>query len=91
MGRATTPRKQALALIEQYGAELLIDQSGPHELWGSVWSPAGSVFVATGCHVIALGFRTNRPAGWKALCDDLRYGIEACAAVDCDTCTPSND
>ena len=80
-----TVRARALAAIAEHGAELF-DDSGPGELIGSVWLPAGLVWRATGCHVIALGFRTDRAAGWAYLLDDLHRGVEPCRQPGCETC-----
>lgn len=81
-----TARQEALALIAAYGAQL-IDMSGPGQLIANVDSPAGRVWQATGCHLIAVGYLTDRPAGWRSLLQDLRRGVDACTDPGCDYCT----
>jgi hypothetical protein len=79
-----TPRQRCLRLIEEYGGDFQEwDSDG---LEGDVWSPKGVVWAATDCHTIAVSFYTDRPAGWKALLEDLEQGVVPCEQPDCDTC-----
>ena len=82
-----TPRQECLAIIAEHGAELF-DIGTRAQLLGSVWTPPGLVWYATGCHVISLGYHTDRSDGWVELLADLRKGTDRCDQPDCDTCTP---
>lgn len=85
--RSLSPRQEALALIAQYRADFN-DWGGHDELCGDVWSPFGIVWKATGSHCIALNYKTNRPAGWRFLVEDLRAGVEPCTTPACEGCQP---
>ena len=83
-----TARPEALALIAAYGAELIDMSTGRDQLVANVDSPAGKVWQASGCHLIAVGYLTDRPAGWRHLLEDLRAGLDDCTTTDCEYCTP---
>lgn len=81
-----TPKQEALTLISQYGAELQDLSRDRFGLDVNVWLPAGLVWEASACHVISVCFYTDRPAGWRALLQDLRAGVTPCCQSDCETC-----
>ena len=79
-------RQQALALIEQAGAEF--DEWDDDGLQGAVYAPAGVMWRTTQCHTIAVSFYTDRPAGWRWLAAELAAGTEPCDDSGCNICTP---
>ena len=80
-----TPRQAVLAAVEQVGGEFG-DWSGPGEFRADAWTPPGLVWVASGCHVVAWEFYSDRPAGWRAALDDVRAGVRPCDQTPCDVC-----
>jgi hypothetical protein len=75
-----------LALIAAFQGTLDEHDGGPGELHASVWSPSGRVWRATNCHLVAIGYRTDRTAGWRALVADLEKGLDLCTDPKCDVC-----
>lgn len=79
-----TARADALRLIEEAG--------GTFEEWGDSRELRGSadldsaVWKATGTHSLAVEFYSDRPAGWRALLEDVQKGTEPCTDDLCDWC-----
>ena len=80
-----TPKQQAERILEEVGADVL-DMSNHGQLVLSCWTPVGVAWKATGCHNLAIHFYDDRPAGWRALLEDLKAGTEPCTNDSCDTC-----
>lgn len=79
-----TPRQKALRLIKEYGGDF--NEWDSDGLEGDIWSPKGLVWSATDTHCLVISFYTDRPAGWKALLEDLELGVEPCTTPDCEGC-----
>lgn len=84
MSRAAVHR-----LVAQHDAELFDDTNA--WFYVTVWTPPGFVWVATGCHVIAVRNYTSRPDGWKALLVDMRDGTRPCDTDDCENCDEESE
>lgn len=78
-------RQRALSIIGNLGGEWF-EYGGMKELIGSVYSPAGYIWIATGCHVISVSYLSDRRAGWKALLDDVVLGVKTCDNPECEYC-----
>lgn len=80
-----TARQEVLQRIDDLGLEL-DDYGERDEFLATISAPPGVTFVASGCHVLAFGFLSDRPAGWRAALDDLQHGVEPCDQQPCDVC-----
>jgi hypothetical protein len=80
-----TPRQEVLTLLERYGADVL-NRNEPLVFDMDAWSPAGVVWVATGCHSLTCYSVNDTDYGWRSLRDDLRYGVAPCTNAECETC-----
>lgn len=83
-----TPRAKARALAESYGAEYTDDLSwhrkGQYDLV-EAYTPAGKVWVATGCHTIVM---SGKPMEWDEMLAAVAMGVEPCGDSDCEYCRP---
>lgn len=81
-------KKRVMALAEAAGAEVF-DDSQPGELAVSIWTPQGTAWVATGCHVLSAHYMSDPAAGWHALVEDMSQGTMPCPTnpEECDTCS----
>lgn len=81
-----TPKQIVEQAIAEHDLDLDDYSSKATEFRASLYSPAGVVFRATGCHLLTVNYSTDRPAGWRSLAEDLAAGFEACEDPDCETC-----
>lgn len=72
------------AAIEEEGE--WVEVGSRTELIGRAELPAGRIWNATDCHIIAMHFLSDRPAGWRALGRDVEQGTRACDQSNCDVC-----
>lgn len=80
-----TARQEVLEFISVNSVDME-DNSTAKELDLNLWSPAGKVWSATGCHTLSVHFWNDKPAGWKYLLEDVRLGLEDCEILDCEGC-----
>jgi hypothetical protein len=76
--------------VERFMADNNIDFIADRSVEGidlDSWSPPGTVWAATGCHTLRIRFWTDVPAAWKAMWNDVQYGLEPCPnAGNCEGC-----
>lgn len=72
--------------MEELGATITEYGDPRTELLGNIDAPPGKLWYSNGCHSIALGFKTNRPAGWLAAIQDMEGGLVDCDEPECEVC-----
>jgi len=79
-------KARALRLIAEAGGDWDEWGESTGELLGNVDAPAGMVWRSTGCHTIAVGYSTDRAAGWRFIIAEVEQGTEPCDDPECEAC-----
>jgi len=79
------------ALVRSFNLDV-DDRSNSQQFDVTLYTPAGKIFAANGCHCLCFhqykGFGPAAVADfWNGIVTDINYGFDDCTATDCDTCT----
>lgn len=81
-----TTAREGRRVAKEFGAEVFV-MRGRINVDVQAWTPPGTSWQATGCHVIhETGERDGMAAIWEDVIQGMRQGVGTCDGVDCDTC-----
>lgn len=79
-------KKSVDRFVAANGIEVDDHSADRSELDVTLWSPAGRVWVATGCHTLSICWYSERTEAWRELWSDVKLGLEACDQPGCEIC-----